>query len=183
MLLKDFECFFQDGLLLWIAEADKIAFFHGVNLIQNLTLIVCFLIGPWQFVPYLFRRIPTLHFALGNVYVMMTLLLSAPTFVVSSFGLDAIWKIIYGLILGALWWWCTRKGIFYISNKKWLLHLKWMMGSFLTLINIVLYKLILYFQFSPIMIIFCAIFSAIAFFLLQKSEFPKRILKSYIKSE
>lgn len=183
MLLKNFGYFIQDGMLLFGLKGDQTAFFNGVDLIQNLTLVVCFLVGPFQFVPFLFQRIPKLHFALGNVYVMMTLLLSAPTFIVSSIGKNTILENFYGVILGSIWWWCTRKGIFYISNKKWLLHLKWMMGSFLTLINIVLYKVILYFQFSPIMIIFCAIFSAIAFFLLQKSEFPKRILKSYIKSE
>jgi hypothetical protein len=30
------------------------------------------LIGPWQFVPYFFRKIPNLHFVIGNVYVMLS---------------------------------------------------------------------------------------------------------------
>ena len=93
-----FEFFIQDGINFMINVEEKIAFFEGVNLIQILTLFICFLIGPWQFIPYLFRRFPTLHFALGNVYVMMTLLLSAPTTVASAFGLVSIWENIYVVV-------------------------------------------------------------------------------------
>jgi hypothetical protein len=181
MLLKSFEYFIQEGNLIFLSKVDQIAFFKGVNLIQNLTLSVCFLIGPWQFVPYLFRKIPNLHFAIGNVYVMLTLLLSAPTLIVSAFGLDSIWKIFYTLILGALWWWSTRKGIFYISNKKWLLHLKWMMYSYILLINIVLFKVILYFQMSIFIPIFIAISSVLILYFIEKMNFHQRILNAFVK--
>ena len=183
MLLKTFEYFIQDGLFLFAVEGDQIAFFHGVNLIQNLTLVVCYFIGPWQFVPYLFKRNPTLHFALGNVYVMLTLLLSAPTTVVSAFGQDSIWKIFYVLVLGAFWWWSTRKGIFYISNKKWLLHLKFMLASYITLLNIVLFKVMSYFQINFMVSILIALFSFLILLLIEKKRVHQRILKAFMNPE
>ncbi|HUH75244.1 MAG TPA: DUF2306 domain-containing protein [Chitinophagales bacterium] len=183
MLLKIFSSFIQDGMMLLMSVADQIAFFHGVNLIQNLTLLVCFVIGPWQFIPILYRRKPTLHFALGNVYVMLVLILSAPTLIVSAFGEDGILKILYVLILGAIWWWTTRRGIFYISNKKWLLHLKWMIGSYLTLINIVVLKLVVHFQAHMIISYLLGASSLLLFYALAQSALPQKILKSYLKME
>lgn len=183
MLLKAFEYLIQDGIFLFMLDRDQLAFFKGLNLIQNLTLSICFLIGPWQFVPYLFRKIPILHFALGNVYVMLTLILSAPTFIVSAFEQDSIWKIFYALILGMFWWWSTRKGIFYISNNKWLLHLKWMMNSYILLLNIVLFKAVLYFQIKIGVSILIAISSVWILYLIEKMNFHQRILNAFVKSE
>lgn len=109
---------------------DNDAFFNGVGWIQKVTLGICFLLGPWQFIPSLYRRNPMLHFALGNVYVMLSLLLAAPAFVISAFSRELFFEILILALLGCFWWWSTRKGIFYISNKKWLLHIEWMSYSY-----------------------------------------------------
>lgn len=183
MLLNTFEYFIQDGLFLFTIEGNQNAFFHGVNLIQNITLVICFLIGPWQFVPYLFKRIPTLHFALGNVYVMLTLLLSAPTTVVLAFEQDSIWKIIYLIVMGTFWWWITRKGIFYISNNKWLLHLKFMLASYVTLLNIVLFNLMSYFQISFSVSILITVISFLILLLIEKMRLHQRILNTFMNPE
>lgn len=120
---------------------DNEAFFNGVGWIQKATLGICLLIGPWQFIPSLYRRNPMLHFALGNAYVMLSLLLAATTTVVSAFNRSVFFETFLLIFLGSLWWWSTRKGIFYISNKKWLLHIEWMSYSYTCVLCVTVFSL------------------------------------------
>ena len=89
--------------------------FNGVDG-SKVTLGICFLLGPWQFIPSLYRRNPMLHLHWGNVYVMLSLLLAAPAFVISAFS-RVVLKFSSLLLLAV-----SGGGVhgrhFYISNKK-----------------------------------------------------------------
>lgn len=158
---------------------DNNAFFNGVGWIQKITLAICLLIGPWQFIPVLYRRNPMLHFALGNVYVMLSLLLAAPATVISAFAQPAFIKTLLTALLGSFWWWSTRKGIFYISNKKWMLHIEWMSCSYVCVLCIT------FFSFSNQSLLHTIVFSTVAasiLLLLKQKGFHQMLLKAFFRS-
>ena len=161
-------------------DADWTAFFSGVGMIRHWTMILCVLIGPWQFVPVLYRNFRTVHFALGNVYVMLSLLLAAPSWAVMSFSFSSWSAKIIGLVVGIVWWVSTRKGIFYIAERNWLAHAKWMMYSY----AIVLSAALISFAYDPAsaefqLVLIAPVISWLAVVSLKCLKVPEKLLQRF----
>ncbi len=157
---------------------DKSAFFRGVAVIQFITVMICFLTGPFQFIPKLYRKNPMLHFALGNVYTMVILLLAGPATLLLAFGRNSRVEVCLLAIAAVLLWWCTRKGIFYISEKRWQLHLKWMMYSYAFILSITYFLVIQQLHLGLYGFAGMLIFP-LTVFILEKNHFTRFLLKRF----
>jgi hypothetical protein len=105
-------------------------FLNGTVLIQKWTLLICSVIGIGQFIPYLFKKYPTLHFAIGSVYVMLVLIFSAPTSIIYGIFQKEILDLSLWILLGLILWRFTRKGLKAIVSRSWSLHLQYMVISY-----------------------------------------------------
>lgn len=170
--------FAESWIQIDLAGWDKKAFFNGVGWIHRVTLVLCLLIGPWQFIPALYRKNPMLHFALGNVYVMLSLLLAAISTMVFAFGQNQMTEGAVLFLAGCIWWWSTRKGIYYISEKKWLLHLEWMSYSYLSVLCISAFSVLK----KPLVPIVLFLLSYIFVWVLKQRKITQKILAAFFKS-
>lgn len=127
---------------LWISfhynKNQWMAFFEGIQHLQIFSTHIALTIGVFQFLPFIYRKSKTIHFAIGNVYALLVLLLAAPTTFLLGFQFNKISLSILQIILGIVFWWTTRKAIYVITLRKWKEHIQYMIYSYCTLICIII---------------------------------------------
>lgn len=155
-------------------EFPKDSFFESVTLIQTFAISICAIIGIVQFAPWLYRKYPRLHFAVGNVYVMLVLFMGGPTTIIISLNGKNVFDIGIFLVLGGMYWHYTKKAIYAISNRKWLEHLTHMQMSYI--ITITMLVMIMANTYMG-----CITYSVLAILCvyLRRIGFNQRLLKSY----
>lgn len=109
----------------------------------------CFILfaGAFLFSKLVIKKFRQLHRWAGKIYVLLLLLISAPTGLIMGFYANGGWpaKISF-LILCPLWWYCTYKGYQKIRQKKIKEHEIWMIRSYaltLSAISLRFYQMIL----------------------------------------
>lgn len=152
-------------------QFPKEAFFDSVAQIHLYTLCICALIGVGQFVPWLYRKYPRCHFALGNVYVMMILLLLGPATILYSWRFEWV-EMLSVMIVGACMWWWTKKGIQAILDKKWLLHLRCMQRSYFIVLFLLIEKICM-------MKVWIALGFAILLIIVEITNIQKKWMKQF----
>ncbi|WP_246282407.1 DUF2306 domain-containing protein [Flavobacterium agri] len=115
--------------------------------------IFVLLAGFTQFSSRILHKFPQVHRYNGRLYAYVVLLLSAPSGIYIGFhangGLMA--KISF-VLLGALWFWFTWKGVESIRKREIIDHKKWMWRSFalaFSAITLRLWKVLIVFFFEP----------------------------------
>ena len=109
----------------------------------------CFILfaGAFLFSKTIIKKYRNLHRWSGKIYVLLLLIISAPTGMIMAFYANGGWpaKISF-LILCPLWWYCTYMGYRKIREKKIQEHEKWMIRSYaltLSAISLRFYQMIL----------------------------------------
>ena len=109
----------------------------------------CFVLfaGAFLFSKSIIKNFRQVHRWAGKIYVLILLLISAPTGMVMAFYANGGWpaKVSF-LILCPLWWYCTYMGYRKIREKKIKEHEIWMIRSYaltLSAISLRLYQMLL----------------------------------------
>lgn len=103
--------------------------------------------GAFLFSNYILKNHPKAHRWIGKSYILLLLLISAPSGMVMAFYANGGWmaKMSF-LILTPLWWWCTYKGYQMARGQQFKAHKTWMMRSYaltLSAVSLRIYQLIL----------------------------------------
>lgn len=103
--------------------------------------------GAFLFSKTIIKKYRQLHRWSGKIYVLLLLLISAPTGMVMAFYANGGWpaKISF-LILCPLWWYCTYMGYRKIRQKKIKEHEVWMIRSYaltLSAVSLRIYQMLL----------------------------------------
>lgn len=154
---------------------DSTAFLAGLQNIQQVTILACCSIGVFQFIPAIFRKYPNVHFALGNVYVMTVLLIAGPITILKSLFAESLLEMVVSVIWGIGLWVYTRKGIYAISVKKWLVHLECMAISYILAWSVAMQSVM---DVKYCLMIFVVLTCLII--LLKRKGFAKIWLKSFV---
>lgn len=86
--------------------------------------------GALQFVPVLSARFPKLHRRLGKLYVLLILLLAAPSGLVLAVFANGGLPAQVGFVVQCLIWWLSTYAAFREAvSRQWLPHVEWMMRS------------------------------------------------------
>ena len=104
-------------------------------------------VGAFLFSKSIIKHYQNLHRWSGKIYVLLILLISAPTGMFMAFYANGGWlaKISF-LILCPLWWYCTYQGYRKIRQKKIRDHEVWMIRSYaltLSAISLRFYQMVL----------------------------------------
>ena len=103
--------------------------------------------GAFLFPKVIIKKFSTLHRWAGKIYVLLLLLVSAPSGAIMAFYANGGWPAKTSfLILCPLWWYCTYMGYRKIRQKKIKEHEVWMIRSYaltLSAISLRFYQMIL----------------------------------------
>ena len=93
--------------------------------------IFVLLAGLTQFSSYILKEHKPIHRILGYTYVVIVLLLAAPSGIFMGFFANGVWhtKVSF-ILLGALWFWFTLKSFIAVKNKQYKIHQNFMVRSF-----------------------------------------------------
>lgn len=109
--------------------------------------LIVLLSGAFLFSKYILRNWTSLHRIIGKTYVVLLLLISAPSGMVMAFYANGDeWTKLSFLILTPLWWWFTWKGFRTALEKDFKAHRIWMMRSYaltLSAISLRIYQMVL----------------------------------------
>jgi len=87
--------------------------------------------GAFLFSSNIQRKFPFLHRNIGKLYVVLVLLLAAPSgMVMAWYANGGIWAKIAFLLATPLWWWFTWQGLQTARNRQFSAHRKWMIRSY-----------------------------------------------------
>ena len=93
--------------------------------------LVVLVLGLLQFLPWLVRRGPGLHRALGKGYVLGILALAAPSgLILARFANGGLAAQVGFTLQCLVWWLCTWKAYRAARQRQWPLHVDWMLRSF-----------------------------------------------------
>ncbi len=135
--------FIQERVILFIKPAYRISFY--VHIFAGMCCIGTAL---FQFSGYILKKRKAIHIWSGRLYVMVVLLLGAPTGLYMSFfakGSGAEKGLF--MFMALAWFFFTLKGFTAILQKKVLAHKAWMIRSYamaLTAVTFRVYYIILY---------------------------------------
>jgi hypothetical protein len=121
--------------------------------IHVFTSMLPLLAGFTQFAPWILKKRPALHRAMGRLYVIVVCFITGPASLVMAFyangGINS--RIAFG-ILAVLWLGTTVLGWRAVLKRRWIIHREWMIRSYaLTLSAITLraWKFLIVFAFEP----------------------------------
>lgn len=84
-----------------------------------------------QFSSYLLKKRKAIHVWMGKIYVLVVLLLGAPTgLYMSFFAKGSFWERILFMFMAVYWFYSTAKGLQTIRQKNVLAHKNWMIRSY-----------------------------------------------------
>jgi uncharacterized membrane protein len=121
----------DNGFLLTKSESVRYSVYLPAFYIHILTGSIVLILGVFQLGKWIRVRFTVWHRASGRIYVILILILTAPSgFVMSLYangGLTA--KIGFGM-LAVFWWFFTWKGFQNAKQENWDMHRKFMLRSY-----------------------------------------------------
>lgn len=121
-----------------VTKHYQIAFFSHVY-----TSIFALMIGITQFSKYLRIRIPKLHKRLGKIYILIVLLVSAPSgLVMAYYANGGLFSQISFSIQAVLWFLFTLLAFRHAKSRKWKLHENFMLRSYALTLSAISLRLI-----------------------------------------
>lgn len=104
----------------------RLAFY--IHIFSSVIVLVC---GAFLFSKYILIRYKTLHKWIGKLYVVILLLLSAPSGMVMAFYANGgVWVKLSFILLTPLWWYVTVRAYTAIRAGKVNEHIQWMTRSY-----------------------------------------------------
>jgi hypothetical protein len=140
---RDFS-FIEERAILFLKPVYKFSFY--VHLFAGMFCIAAALT---QFSSYILKKRKWLHVISGRIYVLVVLLLGAPTgLYMSFFAKGSFWERTLFMFMAVYWFYSTAKGLSTILKKNVLAHKIWMMRSYsmaMTAVTFRIYHLLLYY--------------------------------------
>jgi hypothetical protein len=122
---KDF-IFIEERAILFLKPIYNYSFY-----IHILAGSVCIITALVQFSSYILKKRKQIHIWSGKMYVLVVLLLGAPTgLYMSFFAKGSFWERILFAFMAMYWFYTTAKGLQTIKQKNVLAHKNWMIRSY-----------------------------------------------------
>lgn len=112
-----------------------------VEISMNIALVCVLILGILQFLPCLFKKDKRFHSLLGNIYVLFSFFFIAPSTMFMGLFQTLINVKIFFILTGVSLAFCTRKSVLELLKQDWLGHFRWMLFSYLCVIEIALLKI------------------------------------------
>jgi hypothetical protein len=136
--------FIEERALLFLKPVYKISFY-----IHIFAGMFCITAALTQFSSYILKKRKAIHIWMGKIYVLVVLLLGAPTgLYMSFFAKGSFWERILFMFMAMYWFYSTSKGLQTIKAKNVLAHKNWMIRSYsmaLTAVTFRIYHILFYY--------------------------------------
>jgi Predicted membrane protein (DUF2306) len=136
--------FIQERALLFLKPVYKASFY--VHIFAGMFCIVAALT---QFSTNILKKRKAIHIWMGKIYVVVVLVLGAPTgLYMSFFAKGSFWERMLFMFMAMYWFYSTAKGMQAIKQKNILAHKNWMIRSYsmaLTAVSFRIYHILFYY--------------------------------------
>ena len=136
--------FIEERAILFLKPVYKYSFY-----IHIFAGMFCITAALTQFSSYLLKKRKKIHIWMGKIYVMVVLILGAPTgLYMSFFAKGSFWERILFMFMALFWFFSTMKGLQTIQQKNVLAHKNWMIRSYsmaMTAVTFRVYHILFYY--------------------------------------
>ena len=136
--------FIEERALLFLKPVYKFSFY-----IHIFAGMFCITAALTQFSSYILKKRKRVHIWMGKIYVLVVLLLGAPTgLYMSFFAKGSFWERILFMFMAMYWFYSTSKGLQTIKAKNVLAHKNWMIRSYsmaMTAVTFRIYHILFYY--------------------------------------
>lgn len=136
--------FIQERTLLFLKPVYTYSFY-----IHILAGMFCILAALTQFSTFILKKRKAIHIWMGKIYVVVVLLIGAPTgLYMSFFAKGSFWERMLFMFMAMYWFYSTAKGLQTIKVKNVLAHKNWMIRSYsmaLTAVTFRIYHIMFYY--------------------------------------
>ena len=136
--------FIEERTLLFLKPIYKYSFY--IHIFAGMFCIVAALT---QFSSYILKKRKVIHIWVGKIYVLVVLVLGAPTgLYMSFFAKGSFWERILFMFMAMYWFYSTTKGLQTIKVKNVLAHKNWMIRSYsmaMTAVTFRIYHILFYY--------------------------------------
>jgi hypothetical protein len=136
--------FIEERALLFLKPVYKFSFYTHI-----FAGMFCITAALTQFSSYILKKRKRVHIWMGKIYVLVVLLLGAPTgLYMSFFAKGSFWERILFMFMAMYWFYSTSKGLQTIKAKNVLAHKNWMIRSYsmaMTAVTFRIYHILFYY--------------------------------------
>ncbi len=118
--------FIEERALLFLKPVYKFSFYTHI-----FAGMFCIIAALTQFSSYILKKRKAIHIWMGKVYVLVVILIGAPTgLYMSFFAKGSFWERMLFMFMAVYWFFSTAKGLQTIKVKNVLAHKNWMIRSY-----------------------------------------------------
>ncbi len=118
--------FIEERAILFLKPVYRFCFY-----IHIFAGMFCITAALTQFSSLILKKRKKIHISMGKIYVLVVLLLGAPTgLYMSFFAKGSFWERILFMFMALYWFYSTMKGLQTIRKKNVLAHKNWMIRSY-----------------------------------------------------
>ena len=136
--------FIQERAVLFLKPVYKISFY-----IHIFAGMFCITAALTQFSSYLLKKRKNIHIWMGKIYVLVVLVLGAPTGIyMSFFAKGSFLERLLFMFMACYWFFSTMRGLQSIKEKNVLAHKNWMIRSYsmaMTAVTFRIYHILFYY--------------------------------------
>jgi Predicted membrane protein (DUF2306) len=136
--------FIEERALLFLKPVYKYSFYTHI-----FAGMFCIIAALTQFSAYILKKRKAIHIYMGKIYVLVVLLIGAPTgLYMSFFAKGSFWERALFMFMALYWFYSTVKGLQTIKVKNVLAHKNWMIRSYsmaMTAVTFRIYHILFYY--------------------------------------
>lgn len=136
--------FIEERAVLFLKPVYKYSFYLHI-----FAGMFCILAALTQFSSWILKKRKAVHVWMGKIYVLVVLLLGAPTgLYMSFFAKGSFWERSLFMFMALYWFFSTVKGLSAIKKKNILVHKSWMIRSYsmaMTAVTFRIYHILFYY--------------------------------------
>jgi hypothetical protein len=118
--------FIEERALLFLKPVYKFSFYTHI-----FAGMFCIIAALTQFSTYILKKRKAIHIWMGKIYVLVVLIIGAPTgLYMSFFAKGSFWERMLFMFMAIYWFFGTAKGLQTIKEKNVLAHKNWMIRSY-----------------------------------------------------
>ena len=118
--------FIEERALLFLKPVYKFSFYTHI-----FAGMFCIIAALTQFSTYILKKRKAIHIWMGKIYVLVVLIIGAPTgLYMSFFAKGSFWERMLFMFMAVYWFFTTAKGLQTIKVKNVLAHKNWMIRSY-----------------------------------------------------
>ena len=136
--------FIEERAVLFLKPIYKISFYTHI-----FAGMFCITAALTQFSSYILKKRKAIHIWMGKIYVLVVIVLGAPTgLYMSFFAKGSFWERILFMFMAVYWFYTTVKGLQTIKQGNVLAHKNWMIRSYsmaMTAVTFRVYHILFYY--------------------------------------